>query len=367
MRARDRRDQRQPEAAAGARAAGLEPHETLEDVLAVGFGNAGAVVGDGETDRALGAFRDRDFDPGSASGVFDGVVEEIGERLRDEGAAAADGRRGLGLQGKREAGVLRRRLIKFGHLLGDGDEIDRLAENLNAMLERIEALMAGLKEVSDNIAHDLKTPLTRAQLRVEYLDNAELRNQINGDLAEMLAMVESTLAFLKGDQTGEPVQDFDLKAILESICDDLTDAGHHVTFSATRNIVLRGRHHALKRAFNNLIANAAKYAATVTVTTACRDGAVEVLVDDDGPGIPIDQREAVFQPFYRIEASRNRATGGTGLGLTVARTIIRGHGGDVTLHDAPSGGLRARVSLPLPLPPRGAGTRKQKDIEAKSP
>jgi len=88
------------------------------------------------------------------------------------------------------------------------------------------------------------------------------------------------------------------------------------------------------------------------------------LIDDDGPGIPADQREAVFQPFYRIEASRNRATGGTGLGLTVARTIIRGHGGDVTLHDAPSGGLRARVHLPLPA--RTSGPKKQKDIEAKS-
>ena len=243
-------------------------------------------------------------------------------------------------------------------------EIRELATAFNELQRRVKKLIAERPMPLAAISHDLKTPLTRAQLRVEDLDNAELREQIDGDLAEMLAMVDSTLAFLKGDQTGEPVQDFDLKAILDSICDDLSDAGHHVTFSPTRNIVLRGRHLALKRAFNNLIANAAKYATTVTVAMACRDGAVEVLIDDDGPGIPADQREAVFQPFYRIEASRNRATGGTGLGLTVARTIIRGHGGDVTLHDAPSGGLRARVHLPLPV--RTSGPKKQKDIEAKS-
>jgi signal transduction histidine kinase len=243
-------------------------------------------------------------------------------------------------------------------------EIRELAVAFNGLQQRVKKLIDDRTLTLAAISHDLKTPLTRAQLRVEDVDNTELRHQIDGDLAEMLAMVESTLAFLKGDQTGEPVQDFDLKAILDSICDDLTDAGHHVTFSPTRNIVLRGRHLALKRAFNNLIANAAKYATTVVVTATCRDGAVEVLVDDDGPGITADQREAVFQPFYRIEASRNRATGGTGLGLTVARTIIRGHGGDITLHDAPSGGLRVRVQLPLPA--RTSGPKKQKDIEAKS-
>lgn len=243
-------------------------------------------------------------------------------------------------------------------------EIRELAAAFNGLQQRVKKLIDDRTLTLAAISHDLKTPLTRAQLRVEDVDNAELRRQIDGDLAEMLTMVDSTLAFLKGDQTGEPVQDFDLKAILESICDDLSDAGHRVSFAPTRNIVLRGRHLALKRAFNNLIANAAKYATTVVVTTTFCDDAVEVFVDDDGPGISPDQREAVFQPFYRIEASRNRATGGTGLGLTVARTIIRGHGGDITLHVAPSGGLRVRVYLPLPA--RSSGPKKQKDIEAKS-
>lgn len=244
-------------------------------------------------------------------------------------------------------------------------EVREFATAFNELQHRVKRLVDDRTLTLAAISHDLKTPLTRTQLRVEEIDNVELRRNIDADLAEMLAMIDSVLEFLKGDQAGEAVCDVDLNAILESICDDMTDLGHQVTFAPERKVVLRGRHLALKRAFNNQIANAAKYATTVVITTTCRDGAVEVLIDDDGPGIPVDQREAVFQPFYRIEASRNRATGGTGLGLTVARTIICGHGGDIMLHDAPSGGLRARVRLPLPHRP--TGSQKQKDIEAKSP
>lgn len=244
-------------------------------------------------------------------------------------------------------------------------EIRDLATAFNELQQRVKRLVDDRTLTLAAISHDLKTPLTRAQLRIEDVDNAELRQHIDGDLAEMLVMIDATLAFLKGDQAGEAVRDVDLNAILESICDDMTDLGHRIAFAPERNVVLRGRHLALKRAFNNLITNAGKYGSSVRVDIHCQTGRVEIVIDDDGPGIPADQREAVFQPFYRIEASRNRATGGTGLGLTVARTIIRGHGGDVTLHDAPSGGLRARVSLPVPL--RAGATRKQKDIEAKSP
>lgn len=243
-------------------------------------------------------------------------------------------------------------------------EIRDLATAFNELQQRVKRLVDDRTLTLAAISHDLKTPLTRAQLRIEDVDNAELRQHIDGDLAEMLVMIDATLAFLKGDQAGEAVRDVDLNAILESICDDMTDLGHQIAFSPATNVVLRGRHLALKRALNNLITNAAKYGRNVRIGIHCQGSGVEIVIDDDGPGIPADQREAVFQPFYRIEASRNRATGGTGLGLTVARTIIRGHGGDVTLHDAPSGGLRARATLPLP--PHIEGTRKQKVIGTKS-
>ena len=225
-------------------------------------------------------------------------------------------------------------------------EVRDLAKAFNELQLRVKRLIDDRTLTLAAISHDLKTPLTRAQLRIEDIDDAELRRNFDADLAEMLMMIDSTLHFLKGDQAGEAVRDVDLNAILESICDDMTDRGHVATFAPESKIVLRGRHLALKRAFNNLIANATKYGSLVRISTTSNAQAIKVVIDDDGSGIPIDQREAVFAPFYRIEASRNRMTGGTGLGLTVARTIIRGHGGDVTLHDAPSGGLRAVVHLP---------------------
>lgn len=244
-------------------------------------------------------------------------------------------------------------------------EIRELAAAFNELQQRVKKLIDDRTLTLAAISHDLKTPLTRAQLRVEDLESAELRQQLDGDLAEMLTMLDSTLAFLKGDQAGEPIQNFDLCTILETICDDLTDAGYQIALSPMCKIVLRGRHLALKRAFNNLIGNAAKYATTAVVTATSIGGTVQVFVDDDGPGIPVDQRETVFQPFYRIEASRNRATGGTGLGLTVARTIIRGHGGDISLGNSPLGGLRVHVKLPLPS--RSSDLRKQRDIDPKAP
>lgn len=244
-------------------------------------------------------------------------------------------------------------------------EIRDLATSFNELQQRVKRLIEDRTLSLAAISHDLKTPLTRAQLRIEDIDNADLRQNLAGDFAEMLAMIDATLAFLKGDQSGEVVREIDLNAILESICDDVSDQGHQVAYTSARPYVLRGRHFALKRAFNNLISNAAKYGSQVHISVAREDNSLVINIDDDGPGIPVDEREAVFQPFYRIEASRNRDTGGTGLGLTVARTIIRGHGGDVSLHCAPSGGLRANVQLPVA--PRIAGASKQKDIEVKSP
>jgi two-component system OmpR family sensor kinase len=225
-------------------------------------------------------------------------------------------------------------------------EVRDLATAFNGLQQRVKRLVDDRTLMLAAISHDLKTPLTRAQLRIEDIESADLRRHIDADLHEMLMMIDSTLQFIKGDQAGEVVRDVELNAILESICNDLSDLGFAVSFAPEGKIVLRGRHLALKRAFNNLIVNAANYGRQARVAVAQVNDAVEIVIDDDGPGIPLDQREAVFAPFYRLESSRNRETGGTGLGLTVARTIIRGHGGDVTLHAAPSGGLRVRVSLP---------------------
>jgi signal transduction histidine kinase len=243
-------------------------------------------------------------------------------------------------------------------------EVRELAVAFNELQQRVKSLVDDRTLMLAAISHDLKTPLTRTQLRIEDIDSAELRQSIDADLAEMRAMIDSSLDFLKGDRSGEPVRDVELTAILESVRDDLCDTGHAVQLNAESKLVVRGRHLALKRAFANLLTNAARFGSHVEVTVRRRDGQTSVTIDDDGPGVPPDQREAVFAPFYRLEMSRNRETGGVGLGLTVARSIIRGHGGDVVLDGAPSGGLRVVVSLPsLRLKETG---RKQKAIERKS-
>lgn len=225
-------------------------------------------------------------------------------------------------------------------------EVRELAIAFNELQQRVKRLVDDRTLMLAAISHDLKTPLTRTQLRVEDIDNAELRQSIDADLAEMRAMIDSSLDFIKGDRAGEQVRNVELTAILESIRDDLNDMGHSVHLNAERKVVMRGRHLALKRALGNLVTNAVNFASRVEVAVQHRHLEIIVTIDDDGPGIPDDQREAVFAPFFRLEASRNRATGGTGLGLTVARSIVRGHGGDVTLHDSPLGGLRAIVRLP---------------------
>lgn len=243
-------------------------------------------------------------------------------------------------------------------------EVRELAVAFNDLQQRVKGLVDDRTLMLAAISHDLKTPITRTQLRIEDIESADLRQSIDADLAEMRAMIDSSLDFLKGDRSGEPARDVDLTAIVESIRDDLSDLGHAVELRFVKKLVMRGRHLALKRAFTNLLTNAAKFGSHVEVTVQRTGGLIEVTIDDDGPGIPPNQREAVFAPFYRLEASRNRDTGGVGLGLTVARSIIRGHGGSITLDSSPLGGLRVLATLPN-LQSNDTG-RKQKNIDRQS-
>ena len=196
------------------------------------------------------------------------------------------------------------------------------------------------------ISHDLRSPITRLRLRTEMLPAELGGDRMLADLAEMEAMVTSTLEFARGEAGDETSQAVDLAATLAAVCDNASDMGLPAEFQWTGRLVCTCRPLAIKRAFANVVENAARYGGRASVRVESHAHGLTVIVDDDGPGIPEAEFEKVFAPFYRLENSRNRRTGGIGLGLTVARTIIRAHGGDIRLENRVPHGLRVTVSLP---------------------
>ena len=197
------------------------------------------------------------------------------------------------------------------------------------------------------ISHDLGTPITRLRLRAEFVDDEEQRKKMLADLDDMEKMVSLALSFARDEAASEPHAMVDLRTLLQRVCDDVADAGHGITLDIGDDAVPYGcRPAALRRALTNLIDNAIKYGRQARVSLKNDQQGVLVRIDDNGPGIPEELQEEVFRPFRRLEASRSRETGGTGLGLTIARTTIRAHGGDITLTNRSEGGLRVEVWLP---------------------
>ena len=229
---------------------------------------------------------------------------------------------------------------------GGSRELRGATRAFNRMQERLRRLVDDRTLMLAAISHDLRTALTRLKLRAEFIADREQQEKANADLDEMRAMLESTLAFARDDTAEEPRTRVDLAALLASLCDDLADTGYKASYEGPERFTYECRPVALRRAFTNLIVNAASYGEAATVGLAEAEGDVEVTVADRGPGIPEAMREKVFTPFFRLEGSRSRETGGTGLGMAVARAIIRRHGGDIALEDRPGGGLVARVRLP---------------------
>ncbi len=192
------------------------------------------------------------------------------------------------------------------------------------------------------ISHDLRTPITRLKLRAEFIEDDEQRLKILADLEEMEAMISSTLAFARDDSALEARVSVDLVGLLIDLCDQFG-----VSFDGPDELEMSLGANGVKRAFAKLIENACKYGGSGRVCLQVEDDMVVVTIDDDGPGIPAAELENVFAPFYRVESSRNRETGGTGLGLAVARSALRGNGGDVTLANRQGGGLTVTATLPL--------------------
>ena len=216
----------------------------------------------------------------------------------------------------------------------------------NAMQAQIQAFISDRTTMLAAISHDLRTPLTKIRLRGEFIEDGEQRARLFRDVDDMQAMVDSALAFFRDDLQDEETTAFDFPELLRTIADDYADQGHDVIYGGADHLTHCGRPFALKRAFTNLVDNAVKYGRSPEMELRRRGEFIEVAVRDSGPGIPAAAFEAVFAPFHRLERSRNRTTGGVGLGLTSARSVIQGHGGSITLHNRDGGGLEVKVTLP---------------------
>lgn len=216
----------------------------------------------------------------------------------------------------------------------------------NAMQAQIQKFVDDRTTMLAAISHDLRTPLTRIRLRGEFVEDYEQRARLFRDVDDMQSMVDSALAFFRDDFQREENTTFDFPEMLRTIVDDYDDQGAGVSYKGPEHVVFRGRPLALKRAFANLVDNAVKYGRTPELELRCAGQQFVVMVRDTGPGIPPEAVQHVFAPFFRLERSRNRATGGAGLGLTSAQTVIRGHGGDICLRNRPTGGLEVQVTLP---------------------
>ena len=224
-------------------------------------------------------------------------------------------------------------------------EVRRAATAFNRMQERIRRFLSQRTEMLAGVSHDLRTPLTRMRLALAMLpvrpEQATDVAEITADVGEMERMIEAYLAFARGEGT-EQAEPTDLATLLEDIAADARRAGARVDVEVPPSLKLRLRADAVRRAITNLVDNARRHAHHVALAATPMGGrSVLVTVDDDGPGIPPDRRESVFRPFESDSA------GGTGLGLTIARDIVRAHGGEIVLEDSPLGGLRARIRLPV--------------------
>lgn len=225
-------------------------------------------------------------------------------------------------------------------------EVRALAAAFNDMQQRISRLVDDRTQALAAVSHDLKTPITRLRIRAEDISDPALRTAITDDLGDMERMLDQTLAYLRGERTDEPLQPVDLVAILATVCGDLSDAGAVAILAGSRSAVLDGRRLSLKRAFGNIIENAVKYGRRADVTVMDEADTVTVTIADEGPGIAPKDRERALAPFVRLEPSRNQETGGFGLGLTIAQTVVTGHGGTLTLGNGGGGGLLVTVCLP---------------------
>jgi two-component system osmolarity sensor histidine kinase EnvZ len=224
-------------------------------------------------------------------------------------------------------------------------EVRQAAAAFLVMRDRIRRQITQRTEMLAGVSHDLRSPLTRMKLELELMPDNDDTRELKASVLEMQQMIEGYLAFARGEGDEAP-QAVDVMELVSDAVSTSRRSGAKIELEGPAELYMALRREALRRCIVNLLGNAERYAHRCWVTVEATRLSLDIIVDDDGPGIPEEQREAVFRPFFRLENSRNRATGGVGLGLSIARDIVRSHGGELSLSSAPQGGLRARLHLP---------------------
>jgi len=234
----------------------------------------------------------------------------------------------------------------IGELAEQGPEdVRRTTRAFNRMRDRLERYVKNRTQMFAAISHDLRTPLTSLRLQAEFIEDQRLRQRMLNTVDDMQGMTEATLAFTREDTSREHSRSVDLAALLQSLCDDLSDMGLAVNCVPAERLAYNCRPAALRRALTNLIENACYYGESAEVALSASASQVCITITDRGPGIAEQDWSRVFEPFVRLEASRNRNTGGIGLGLAIARTVAHSHGGDIQLCNLPIAGLQVSLQL----------------------
>lgn len=221
------------------------------------------------------------------------------------------------------------------------------ADAMNKMQTRIRQLLENRTKMLAAISHDLRTPITRLKLRAQYIKDPVQYEKAISDLDEMETMIAQILSYAKSEYNTEIQTKIDLNSLLQTITDEYNDLNHAIAYhGCDARVIIRGKRLALKRAFNNFINNAIRYAKEVSITLLNNKGTITVIIDDNGPGIPEDDMASILEPFYRTDRARSSDTGGVGLGLSVAHDILLHHQGKIRLENKKEGGLRVMITFP---------------------
>ena len=225
-------------------------------------------------------------------------------------------------------------------------EVRTAARAFNVMQDRIRSLVQDRTAFAAAIAHDLGTPITRLHLRAEEIADEDTRKPILADLNQMRRMITATLGFARLGFSAEAIEAIDLMSLVHRVSDDLSDVGADVSINGPQRLTVNTKPIALSRVLSNVVENAVKYGERASITVAARARSIEIAIDDVGPGIPEAMQSEVFDPFRRLASPNGESVEGTGLGLTVARSLVRGLGGEISLRNRATGGLRATIALP---------------------